>query len=85
MFIDIYQKGGWEAGSHPGALPGGFPLLVLGIIHVFRVTRAFHTAGGFLFCSISLDHAKHSFQDWVWFLIVKDLLDLLQEEVWLVN
>ena len=43
-------------------------LLVLGIIHVFGVARAFATAGCLLFCRISLDCAEHSFQDWVWFL-----------------
>ena len=58
-------EGGWGAGSHPGAPPGGYPLLVLGIIHVFGVARAFATAGCLLFCRISLDCAEHSFQDWV--------------------
>ena len=55
----------WKEESHPGAPPGGFLLLVLGIIHVFSVVRAFFTAGCLLFCSISLNRAEHSFQNWV--------------------
>ena len=41
----------WKEESHPGAPPGGFLLLVLGIIHVFSVVRAFFTAGCLLFCT----------------------------------